>query len=147
MDGERIMTISLSLLPLAGAACLLLSVLEGWILALVMYVKWEPLKKMFPGVRDLIRSHVDYAMMGAALFGIYAVIRLMALELHVSAIVALIIGALYNPFGFLVKAVKPEMAKAEKPMEKLGILLGFIPATYGFGMFCVKLIQSVLANM
>lgn len=144
-DKDKGMTISASLLPITGAVCLLMSLLEGWVLALVLYVKWQPLKKLFPGVRDLVRSHVDYAMMGAVLFGIYAVIRLMNLDLHVTAIAALVIGALYNPFGFLVKAVKPEMGQPEKSIEKIGILLGFIPATYGFTVFCGTLILNVFS--
>lgn len=141
------MNITVSLLAPAGAVCLLLSVLEGWVLALVLYVKWEPVKRLFPGVRDLIRSHVDYAMMGVILMGIYAVARVMALALPPSATAALVIGAVYNPFGFLVKAVNPKMAKAEKPIEKLGILMGFVPATYGFVVFCVIVIRAYFTGV
>ena len=134
------MTISLSLLPIAGALCLLLSLLEGWILTVILYLKWEPLKKAFPGVKDLIRSHVDYAVMGGMLFGVFAVLKGMNLDLHPSAIAALAMGALYNPFGFVIKAVKPELAKAEKPIEKIGVILGFLPATYGLLALCVTLV-------
>ena len=140
------MSLNESLLPLAGAICIASSVLEGWFLALILYVKWEPVKKLFPGVRDLVHSHVDYAMMGAVLFGIYAVLKVMHVDLHPVVILALAAGAIYNPFGFLVKAVKPEMGKADTAIQKIGILLGFIPATYGFLAFCIALVQHLLSS-
>jgi len=116
---------------------------EGWLLALIIYADVKALKKRFPGQRDLVRSHVDYVLMGALLFGSYLLIKHMALDLPPTAIGALVLGAVYNPFGFLIKAVNPDLAMAKSKAGQVGILLGFIPATYGFGYLCIKIMLAL----
>ncbi|MDY6905508.1 MAG: hypothetical protein SWH61_12585 [Thermodesulfobacteriota bacterium] len=127
------MIINASLLPLAGAICLLAAIAEGWIMALIRYADLRPLKRRFPGYRYLARSHVDFAVMAALLFGIYLLQAGMDLSLSALTVAALIIGALYDPFGFFLQALKPDIAESDAPLMKLLILAGFIPATYGFG--------------
>lgn len=134
------MEISLSLIPVAGAFCLLVSILEGWIMALIRYMKIGSLKKVFPGYQYLVRSHVDYAIMAGLLLGIYLVLANMNIFISETAIVALIIGALYDPFGFLLQAVKPGIAESDSRIMKIIILLGFVPATYGFGAVAMAII-------
>jgi len=134
------MEINVSLIPAAGAVCLLASVLEGWILVLMRYMRISSLKKIFPGYKYLVRSHVDYAIMAGLLFVIYLVIVSMNLPVSKAAIVALIVGAIYNPFGFLLQALKPDITESDSFMIKIAILIGFIPATYGFGAVAMAII-------
>lgn len=140
------MEVDISLLPVAGTFCLLAVLIEGWVMALIRYLNVKPLKHLFPGYRYLVRSHVDYALMAALLFVVYLVLRSLELSPSKLAIFALILGTLYNPFGFLLQAIKPELTEsASKPM-KIGILLGFIPATYGFGSLCTLIITKLLTD-
>jgi len=134
------MEITLSLIPVAGAFCLLASILEGWILALMRYMKVGALKKVFSGYQYLVRSHVDYVIMAVLLVGIYLVLVAMDISISKTAIVALIIGAFYDPFGFLLQAVKPGIAESDSRIIKMAILIGFVPATYGFGAVALAII-------
>ncbi len=135
----------MSLLPAAGAVCFLAALIEGWIMALIQYLKLEPVKKLFPGYKYLVRSHVDYVMMATLVFVIYLVLNSLELSLSKVAILALIAGALYNPFGFLLQAIKPEMAESDSILLKAGILLGFIPLTYGVGIACILIIRKAIS--
>lgn len=132
----------MSLLPVAGAICLLAAVIEGWVLALIHYLKWEPVKKIFPGYRYLVRSHIDYAMMATLVFVTYLILKNLGLALPKLAIVALIVGAFGNPFGFFLQAIKPELLETDSLLLKVGILLGLLPATYGIGTACILVISK-----
>lgn len=132
----------MSLLPVAGAVCLLAAVIEGWMLALIHYLKLASVEKLFPGYRYLVRSHVDYAMMAALVFATYLILKSLGLSLPKLATAALIIGAVGNPLGFLLQALKPEIAEPDSIVLKVGILVGLIPATYGIGYACVLVISK-----
>ncbi len=138
------MEVEISLLPVTGCICLLVSIFEGWIMALIRYLKIKPLIKIFPGYRYLVRSHIDYVMMSILLFVIY--LTLLALEVSISklAISALIVGALYNPSGFILQAINPEIAEGNSKLIKFGTLAGFIPTTYGFCAVCLAIICKIV---
>lgn len=136
----------MSLLPVAGALCLSAALIEGWIMALIRYLKIESVKKLFPGYRCLVKSHIDFAMMAALVFAVYVLLTRLELSLSRVAISALVMGALYNPFGFFLQAIKPELAESNATLLKIGILLGFIPATYGFGSACILIMTTTIAK-
>jgi len=138
--------VDISLLPVAGTLCLIVVLIEGWMMALIRYLNIKSMKKLFPGYRYLVRSHVDYALMAALLFVVYLVLANLELSPSKLAISALIIGALYNPFGFLLQAIKPELTESDSKPLKVVILLGFIPATYGFGSVCTLIIAKVITD-
>ncbi len=138
------MEIEMSLLPVTGAVCLLAALIEGWVLALIRYLKLESAKKLFPGYGYLVKSHIDYTMMAALVFVVYFVLTSLDLSLSKLEISALIVGALYNPLGFLLQAIRPEIAESDSILLKIGVLLGFIPATYGFGTVCIVVICKVV---
>ncbi|BCS96719.1 hypothetical protein DSLASN_23510 [Desulfoluna limicola] len=140
------MEIDTSLLPVAGTFCLMAVLIEGWVMALIRYLNIKPLKHLFPGYRYLVRSHVDFALMAALLFVVYLVLKSLELSPSTLTISALITGALYNPLGFLVQAIKPELTESDSKSLKIVILLGFIPATYGFGSVCILIIISLLTE-
>ena len=136
--------VDISLLPVAGALCLMAVLIEGWVMALIRYLNIKSMKTLFPGYRYLVRSHVDYALMAALLFVAYLVLKNLGLSPSKLTIAALILGALYNPFGFLLQAVKPELTESASKPLKVGILLGFIPATYGFGSVCTLIVAKLI---
>lgn len=133
-------TVSVSWLLVTAALALLISLVEAWIATLIVYVKVKPLKRLFPAPHNLIRSHVDYTIMTALLgFSYFAVIQL-AIDLPETIIVLLCIGVLYNPFGFLVKAIWPNAGHSDTFWGKLGVCIGFLPASIGFGYVMIMIL-------
>ena len=122
------MEISISWLIITASICLAISIIEGWFLVLSRFLDI----KIFPGYGYLVKSHIDYIMMSGLLFAIYLILNSLNLTLSNSTIVALTIGALYNPFGFLLQAIKPNIADTDSKIIKAGLLIGFLPAIYGF---------------
>lgn len=138
------MEISLSFLPFTAALCLVISLALAWLASLIVYAKVAVLKRIFPATHQLIRAHIDYLLMALLLvMGFYLVERF-ALLLPDAIVLLVCIGALYNPFGFIVLAMKPAMANPETMGEKLRILLGFLPATIGYGYIMFAVMSALL---
>ncbi|MDX1452654.1 MAG: hypothetical protein R3183_08865 [Oleiphilaceae bacterium] len=121
-----------SLLVVAAFA-LVLSLALAWLASLIVYAKIGFLKRCFPATHQLIRAHIDYLLMCMLLVVVFYLAERLALVLPSWVISLLCIGAIYNPLGFIVLAVKPKMANPQTLGEKARVLLGFIPATLGFG--------------
>lgn len=134
------MEIEISLLPVTACICLVISIVEGWIMAFMRYLRIKTLQKLFPGYRYLVRSHVDFLIMATLLFSIFCILSVINVTISKPVIIALIVGALYNPAGFILQAVNPEIADGDSLLIKSATLLGFIPATYGFGSVCLAVI-------
>lgn len=133
------MNVTLNFLPITAAICMIISLALAWLASFILYAKVGVLKRAFPATHQLIRAHIDYLMMALLLvMGFYLAERF-ALVLPEWLIVLVCVGALYNPFGFIVLAVKPSLANTETLGEKLRVLIGFLPATIGYGyiMFAV----------
>ncbi|BDX08289.1 hypothetical protein [Planctobacterium marinum] len=138
------MSAELYLLPLAAAICLIMALLEAWLLTASRYLKWRWVKKIFPNYRDLVRSHIDYLIMSALLFGVY--LTLLQLQISVPGIILWLtfIGAIYNPFGFILQAIKPDIV-GDDLLSKIGVVLGFLPLSIGLG-WCAVAIVAVSYN-
>ena len=134
----------MSLLLITAALCLLLTIITGWLIAIIRYLKSDLLKKIFPGYKYLKRAHVDYVMMGGLVFAVSLILTKLNVTLTNPELIALSVGALYNPSGFMLQAVKPGIADSDSGAFNGLILAGFIPATYGFGVAAVKIIMAVL---
>lgn len=134
------MEIEISLLPVTACICLFISIIEGWVIAFMRYLKIKTLQKIFPGYRYLVRSHVDFVLMAALLFSIFCIVSAISITISKPAIIALIVGALYNPAGFILQAVNPKIADGDSLLIKSAALLGFVPATYGFSSVCLTVI-------
>ena len=123
---------TLYLMPLAASICLLTSLVQAWILTSVRYFKMTFFKRIFKNYKDLVRSHVDYLIMSALIMALYLVVREMSLQVPDLILWLLFIGALYNPFGFILQAIKPDIAEGGL-MKKIGVGIGFLPTTLGVG--------------
>lgn len=127
------------LLPLAASICLTMALLEAWLLTASRYLKWRWVKRVFPNYRDLVRSHIDYLIMSALLFGVY--LTLLQLQITVPAIILWLtfIGAIYNPFGFILQAIKHDIV-GDDLLSKIGVVLGFLPLSIGLGWCAIAIV-------
>lgn len=126
------------LLPLAASICLSIALIQAWFMTMVRYLKLDAVKKLFPGYRDLVRSHIDYLMMTSLIFSLYLVIVNLGVNLPNFILWLIFIGALYNPFGFLLQAIKPDISEGNDIVSKAGVILGFLPLTIGLGWSAIE---------
>ena len=129
---------------ITAAVALLISLVEAWLATLIIYGKIGFLKKIFPATHNLIRSHVDYTIMTALSGFTYLALVHLAIELPKPIIVIYCIGVLYNPFGFVIKAINPKAGQSDTFGGKLIVCLGFVPATIGFGYTMIAIINAVI---
>lgn len=129
------MTTDLYLLPIAASVCLIMALLEAWLLTAARYLKWRWVKKVFPNYRDLVRSHIDYLIMSAIIFVVFLVLLQLQISPPPWILWLTFIGAIYNPFGFILQAIKPDIV-GEDTLSKIGVVIGFLPLSIGLG-WCV----------
>ena len=126
------MTISHDTLLLTAAVCLIVSLILAWVASFILYAKTAWLKKLVKANHQLIRAHIDFLLMSLLLVVTYYLCQERNIVLPTWCIITACIGAIYNPFGFIVLAFKPSMANPKTTFEKARVLLGFLPATIGF---------------
>ena len=127
------MPITLEMLLLTPALCLIISLVIAWLASLIVYAKISVLKRCFPATNQLIRAHIDYLLMAGLLVVTHYMIVFTGAVLPSFIIALTCIGALYNPFGFVLLAIKPSLSQTNTTFEKVRALAGFLPATIGFG--------------
>lgn len=131
-------------LLLTAAISMLIALVEAWLATLIIYGKVGVLKKVFPATHNLIRSHVDYTIMTALTGVVYFAIEHLALAIPDAIIVIYCIGVLYNPAGFIAKAMNPNMGNSDTVFGRLMVCAGFLPATIGFGYIMVAIILKLI---
>lgn len=131
-------------LLITAAIALLISLFEAWLATLIIYGKVSFLKKIFPATHNLIRSHVDYTIMTALVGFIYLALDHLHIELPKAIIVILCIGVLYNPFGFVLKAINPKAGNSDTVMGRVIVCAGFLPATIGFGYSMIAILNALI---
>ena len=132
----------MDLLITVAAILVIVSLALAWVASLTLYLKIPALVKVFPSAFQLVRAHIDYLLM-AMLLGVFV---LLGDRQGVSYAAWLrwmmVIGAVYNPLGFVVLATRTE--RGPKPgFETWATLVGFIPATLGFGGAAVVLLANL----
>ncbi len=142
-------TVSLSETPMlwllvTAAGAVIFSLLEAWLATLIVYGKVNALKKVFPATRNLILSHVDYLMMATLLSVTYFICLHLSIELPLWVIIVLCFGAIYNPFGFLLKAINPRAGNADTVFGRVFVCAGFLPATIGFAYPMVVILGRLI---
>ena len=131
-------------LLITSAIAMLISLAEAWLATLIIYGKVGFLKKLFPATHNLIRSHVDYTIMTGLGIALYFVIKHLELAIPASIIVIFCIGLLYNPAGFIAKAMNPNAGNSDTLFGKIMVCIGFVPATIGFGYIMVAVLMKLL---
>lgn len=133
------MNSELHLLPLAASVCLIIALIEAWVLTAVRYLRWNGIKKVFPNYRDLVRSHIDYLIMSAIVFGVYVVLKDLNITPPTEILWLTLIGAIYNPFGFILQAMKPDIVGNDL-LSKIGVVIGFLPLSIGLGWCAIEIL-------
>ena len=131
-------------LLITAAIAMLISLVEAWLATLIIYGRVEFLRKVFPATHQLIRSHVDFTIMTALAGVLYFIIVYLYLEIPDWVIVIFCIGVLYNPSGFIAKAMNPDMGNAKTTFGKVMVCLGFVPATIGFGYVSLAILGALI---
>lgn len=137
--------ISMGWILVTAAGIFLFSLFQAWLATLIVYVNVQTLKKLFPATHNLIRSHIDYLMMTSLLGVVYFACLHLGLSLPQWAIFLICLGAVYNPFGFMLKAIWPQMGHDGTVKTKIGVCVGFLPASIGFGYALLAILGAAIA--
>lgn len=121
-----------ALLAVAAAVCLLMALIESWLLVVVLSSETGPLAKAIPGSKDLLRSHIDYLMMAQFLFVFYGLLRLLAVTPSIWVVVAICFGSFCNPLAFLIRALKPAYLKAPPAIFTGFLTVSCLATTAGY---------------
>ena len=127
-------------LLITGSICVTISLLEAWCMVAVRFLNIEMIKSKLVGYGFMVKSHLDYLLMSALLFSIYSVITILETQLPTVIILCMCIGALLNPFGFLVAAF------IKKPPRIMTVVTysSFLLTTTGFMGAVVTILSAVL---
>jgi hypothetical protein len=90
-------------------------------------------KKWVPNPQYLLKAHLDFLMMTGLLFVFFLLFEHLGLTPPAAIVVAMSLGSLGNPAGFLALALKPELP--QRPATPFGALmvLSFTATTIGYG--------------
>jgi len=138
------MNISIEYFLVTAAMSLLVSLVLAWLASFIIYGKVTALKRIFPATHQLIRAHIDYLLMSILLVVCFYLTERLDLRIPNSIILITCFGAVYNPFGFIVIAIKPELASPKTSLEKFRIMFGFLPATIGYGFIMIQVLRAYL---
>ena len=119
-------------LVVAGSVSLTITLGLAWCLAGMRYMEYRFLKDLFPSYQYLLKSHIDYLLMTGLLMVFFLLFEHFRISPSAPILVAMCIGSLLNPFGFLVLAMKPDLR--QHPSTPFGaIMLGsFVLTTVGY---------------
>ena len=104
------------ILAVVGSVCMMLALLLAWCLAGVRSSR--VVKACFPSPQYLLKAHLDFLMMTGLLFVFFLVFEQLGLTPPMAIVVAMSIGSIGNPSGFLALALKPDLP--QKPATPFG---------------------------
>lgn len=121
-----------NILVVAGSLSLAITLVLAWCLAGMRYLESGFLKKLFPHYQYLLKSHIDYLLMTGLLMVFYLLFAHFRVSPSPLVLVAMCIGSLLNPFGFLVLAMKPNLR--QHPSTPFGAIMAasFVLTTIGY---------------
>ena len=119
------------LLAVMGSVCMMLALVLAWCLAGVRSSRF--VKKWFPNPQYLLKARLDFLMMTGLLFVFFLLFEHLRLTPPTAVVVAMSLGSVGNPSGFLALAVRPELP--QRPATPFGALmvLSFTATTVGYG--------------
>jgi hypothetical protein len=90
-------------------------------------------KRCFPNPQYLLKAHLDFLMMTGLLFVFFLVFEHLRLTPPRAIVVAMSVGSMGNPSGFLALALKPDLP--QKPATPFGavMVISFTATTVGYG--------------
>lgn len=132
----------------SAALWLLAALLLAWCLV-GMKLGLAPVKMVFQGkTSHLLQAHIDFLLMSALLFGIYAAKTPLAPHVRWS----MAVGALTNPSLFLLAAIFPELDTAAPGDGLMAASFGLyrmasiLITTYGFGAAAIAIFLATFTR-
>ena len=131
---------------LTGSLCLIIALIQAWLLVAVFSSETSPVSRIIPGRQDLLKSHIDYLMMAQFLFIFFMLYRVLSLTPPLWVVACVCIGSFFNPFAFFVRAVKPDYLR-NAPMAFVGMItVGCILTIVGYGASALMFARAVLSD-
>jgi hypothetical protein len=120
-----------AILPVVGSLCMTLALILAWGLAGVR--SSAVMKQWIPNYQNLLKSHIDFLMMTGLLFVFFLLFTHFRLTPPAFVLVAMSVGSLGNPLGFLALAIKPDLS--QRPASAFGAIMTicFTLTTIGYG--------------
>ena len=117
-------------LVVAGSLCLTITLMLAW--CLVGVRTSSRVRKRFPSVPNLLKAHIDYLLMTGLLMIFYLLFAHFRLSVSPVILVAMSVGSLMNPAGFLALAIKPNLR--QDPTSPFGVVMAvsFTLTTIGY---------------
>jgi O-antigen ligase len=111
------------LLAVMGSVCMMLALVLASCLAGVRSSRF--VKKCFPNPQYLLKAHLDFLMMTGLLFVFFLLFEHLRLIPPTAIVVAMSLGSVGNPSGFLALAVRPERPPTRSGFMPLGDSLDY----------------------
>ena len=126
------MHIESSILVVAGSLSLTVTLGLAWCLAGLRYMSSEFLKKLFPNYQYLLKAHIDFLLMTGLLMVFFLLFAHFRVSPTPVVLLAMSIGSLLNPSGFLALAIKPNLR--QHPSSPFGAIMAcsFVLTTVGY---------------
>lgn len=119
-------------LILTGSLCLILALLEAWLLVVLASNPGGGLARWIPGFRDLLKSHIDYLLMALFLFAFYLLFAHFEAKPPAWVTASLILGSIGNPLLFLLRAMQPAWKDEPAPGFRLVMAISCLLTTVGY---------------
>lgn len=125
-----------------AAGLIVVALCLSWLSALALYLEWAPVLKVFPSGHQLVRAHVDYLIMAALLTMFVVLADRQGVVFPAWIQWASVVGAIWNPFGFVVLAATGKK-RPDPGWMTTATFVGFVPVTVGFGGCALHLLANL----
>jgi len=132
---------------LTGSLCLIVALIEAWLVVAVTAAENGPVAKLIPGRQDLLRSHIDYLMMSQFLFIFYMLFGHFSVAPPVWLVACVCLGSFFNPLAFLIRAMRPAYLKQPPAPFTIMITVSCLLTTIGYAASAVILARAALAGL
>ena len=89
-------------------------------------------RSVFPSVPNLLKAHIDYLLMTGLLMIFYLLFAHFRLSVSPVILVAMSVGSMMNPVGFLVLAIKPDTKQIPASLFGAIMATSFTLTTIGY---------------
>ena len=129
-------------LVVVGSLCLTITLVLAW--CLVSVRTSSRVRKLFPSVPNLLKARIDYLLMTGLLMIFYLLFARFRLSVSPVILVAMSIGSLINPIGFLVLAIKPDTKQIPASPSGAIMATSFTLTTIGYAGAAWSVAQSAV---
>lgn len=133
-------------LILIGSLCLIVALIEAWLLVIHFSSEDNPVARLIPGRQDLLRSHIDYLMMSQFLFVFFALYSYFKVVPPVWLVICLCLGSFFNPLAFLIRAMNPSFLKEPPAPFKAMLGVSCLATTVGYASTAVIFVNAVMTS-